>query len=63
MLTATADMPRLAAVRAAPTVPEWRVTLPVFSPGLMPEATRSGTGPKARRCAANTHVAGGASSS
>src|SRR5437764_684819 len=46
MLTARARAPALPAVRAAPTVPEWRTELPVLNPGLIPAATRSGAASK-----------------
>src|SRR3954454_12073439 len=50
--------PRAAAVRAAPTVPECRTARPAFAPGLMPDSTRSGGGPKAPSTAMTTMNAG-----
>ena len=41
-LTARPRPPKLAAVSAAPTVPEWSTARPVLQPGLMPDTTRSG---------------------
>ena len=52
--------PKLAAVRAAPTVPEWSTARPVLQPGLMPDTTTSGGSPKPPRRAASTHRPGGA---
>ena len=42
---ARAGSPRLPAVRAAPTVPEWRMPRPVFGPRLMPDTTIRGRTP------------------
>ena len=41
-LEASAGMPRAAAARAAPTVPEMSTAGPRFWPKLMPDTTRSG---------------------
>ncbi len=57
-LTARPERPKLAAVRAAPTVPECSTARPVLAPALMPETTRSGAGPNAPRQAAMTIRAG-----
>jgi hypothetical protein len=61
-LTATPDMPMLAAVSAAPTVPECRTARPVLLPGLIPDATTSGGGPNPSSRATSTASAGGPSS-
>ncbi len=60
--TASARMPSWLAVSAAPTVPEWRIDRPTFTPWLMPETTTSGLGPTAPRAPAITDNAGDASS-
>src|SRR5438094_589294 len=59
-LTARPERPMLAAVSAAPTVPEWSVERPVFGPGLIPETTTSGGSPKAPRRPMITMRAGAA---
>src|SRR5215218_6547929 len=61
MLTARPETPKLAAVRAAPTVPEWRTARPVLGPGLIPETMTAGGAPKPPRRAAITARAGGPS--
>src|SRR5215210_3549427 len=61
MLTARPLAPKLAAVRAAPTVPEWSTAKPVFGPLFTPEATSSGGSPRAPRRAVSTARAGGPS--
>ena len=58
-LTARARRPKFWAVSAAPTVPEWRITRPVFAPALMPETTASNSPPKPPSTPASTHMAGG----
>jgi hypothetical protein len=50
----------VAAVSAAPTVPEWITARPVFGPSLIPLATMSGGGPKALRSAIRLMKAGDA---
>ena len=61
MLVASPEMPKLAAVSAAPTVPECSTERPVFVPGFTPLTTTWGSGPKAPRRAAMTASAGGPS--
>src|SRR4030043_1021305 len=51
-------MSRYAASRAQDTVPEEKVTTPVFSPLLMPETTTSGSWGRRDVRAILTHVAG-----
>ena len=51
--TATPRQPRVDAVSAAPTVPEWRMAWPVLRPRLIPDRTRSGGGPNAPRTASS----------
>ena len=44
-LNATAGMPRVAAILAAPTVPERSLSVPRFWPALMPDITTFGFTP------------------
>src|SRR4051812_50002363 len=58
-LVASAEIPKVAAVSAAPTVPEWRHAWPRFGPALTPVTTRSGGSPNAPKHAAITARPGG----
>ena len=60
-LVASAETPNVAAVRAAPTVPECRHAWPRLGPALMPLTTRSGGSPNAPRQPAITARPGGPS--
>src|SRR4029453_1779110 len=60
MLRARPRRPSLAAVSAAPTVPECSTARPVLQPGLIPETTRSGGWPEPPRPAGQPPQPGGA---
>ena len=60
METASPRVPYVAAVSAAPTVPEWMTARPVFGPSLIPLTTMSGGGPNALRSAMRLMKAGDA---
>ena len=59
MLAARAGMPRVTAARAAPTVPDSSVAVPMFWPALMPEITRSGVKSRPFWSMAHTMVSAG----
>ena len=61
MLIARPCEPKVRAVNAAPTVPEWITECPVLIPALMPDTTRSNGSPKAPSAAAITASPGGPS--